>query len=339
MNSDSERMNGHLPEKDSGECAEKACENADDRDFGSEFVSDEILCGETEDDCRNGGKIVIAAQKNGGRLDAFAAEHTELTRSAVQRLLLCGAVTVNGRSEKAKYAVRMGDIIEIQLPPPVPTELVPQDIPIDIVYQDADIAVINKPVGMVVHPAPGNPDGTLCNALMFHLKDLSGIGGAMRPGLVHRIDKNTSGLLVIAKNDDAHNFLANELKTHSVARTYCALCEGNFRQDSGTVDAPLARHKTDRSAWRCTLPERPVRVKRLHIGSFANVSRTAARAEERFCGLNSKREGHTRSAFIWPISITRLSATMYTARVRHRQCAAGTISGSSGRLSMRKGCA
>ena len=200
MNSDSERTNGQLPEKNSGECAEKACENADDRDFGSEFVSDEILCGETEDDCRNGGKIVIAAQKNGGRLDAFAAEHTELTRSAVQRLLLCGAVTVNGRSEKAKYAVRMGD----------------------------------------------NPDGTLCNALMFHLKDLSGIGGAMRPGLVHRIDKNTSGLLVIAKNDDAHNFLANELKTHSVARTYCALCEGNFRQDSGTVDAPLARHKTDR---------------------------------------------------------------------------------------------
>lgn len=100
MNSDSERMNGQLPEKDSGECAEKACENADDRDFGSEFVSDEILCGETEDDCRNGGKIVIAAQKNGGRLDAFAAEHTELTRSAVQRLLLCEAVTVNGRSEK-----------------------------------------------------------------------------------------------------------------------------------------------------------------------------------------------------------------------------------------------
>ena len=215
-------------------------------DFGSEFVSDEFFFGETEAGCRNGGKIVIAAQKNGGRLDAFAAEHTEFTRSAVQRLLLCGAVTVNGRSEKAKYAVRMGDIIEIQLPPPVPTELVPQDIPIDIVYQDADIAVINKPVGMVVHPAPGNPDGTLCNALMFHLKDLSGIGGAMRPGLVHRIDKNTSGLLVIAKNDDAHNFLANELKTHSVARTYCALCEGNFRQDSGTVDAPLARHKTDR---------------------------------------------------------------------------------------------
>ena len=188
MNSDSERMNGQLPEKDSGECAEKACENADDRDYCSEIVSDEILCGETEDDSRSGGKIVIAAQKNGGRLDAFAAEHTELTRSAVQRLLLCEAVTVNGRSEKAKYAVRMGDIIEIQLPPPVPTELVPQDIPIDIVYQDADIAVINKPVGMVVHPAPGNPDGTLCNALMFHLKDLSGIGGAMRPGLVHRID-------------------------------------------------------------------------------------------------------------------------------------------------------
>ena len=121
MNSDSERTNGQLLEKNSGECAEKACENTDDRDFGSEFVSDEFFFGETEAGCRNGGKIVIAAQKNGGRLDAFAAEHTELTRSAVQRLLLCGAVTVNGRSEKAKYAVRMGDIIEIQLPPPVPT--------------------------------------------------------------------------------------------------------------------------------------------------------------------------------------------------------------------------
>lgn len=233
----------------------------------------------------------------------------------------------------------MGDIIEIQLPPPVPTELVPQDIPIDIVYQDADIAVINKPVGMVVHPAPGNPDGTLCNALMFHLKDLSGIGGAMRPGLVHRIDKNTSGLLVIAKNDDAHNFLANELKTHSVARTYCALCEGNFRQDSGTVDAPLARHKTDRKRM-AVYPAGTAGAREAVTHWFVRERFPNSGAGGRtLCGLNSKREGHTRSAFIWPISITRLSATMYTARVRHRQCAAGTISGSSGRLSMRKGCA
>lgn len=208
---------------------------------GGEFVSDE-----PGDEIGAEERVIVKAETDGGRLDAFAAEQTELTRSAVQRLLLSGAVTVNGRAEKAKYSVRKGDVIEILLPPPVPTELIPQDIPIDIVYQDADIAVVNKPVGMVVHPAPGNPDGTLCNALMFHLKDLSGIGGAMRPGLVHRIDKNTSGLLVIAKNDEAHNFLASELKTHSVARTYCALCEGNFKQDSGTVDAPLARHRTDR---------------------------------------------------------------------------------------------
>lgn len=136
-----------------------------------------------------------------------------------------------------------------------------------------------------MHPAPGNPDGTLCNALMFHLKDLSGIGGAMRPGLVHRIDKNTSGLLVIAKNDDAHNFLANELKTHSVARTYCALCEGNFRQDSGTVDAPLARHKTDRKRM-AVYPAGTAGAREAVTHWFvANVSRTAARAEERFCGI------------------------------------------------------
>ena len=123
----------------------------------------------------------------------------------------------------------MGDIIEIQLPPPVPTELVPQDIPIDIVYQDADIAVINKPVGVVVHPAPGNPDGTLCNALMFHLKDLSGIGGAMRPGLVHRIDKNTSGLLVIAKNDDAHNFLCERAEDPFGGKNLLRFVRGQFQ--------------------------------------------------------------------------------------------------------------
>ena len=190
--------------------------------------------------------LTCAEADRGTRLDAFIAEKTELSRSAAQRLIETGDVFVNGEAKKAKYSLREGDEVTVVLLQPAPTEIIAEDIPLDIVYQDADIAVINKPVGMVVHPAPGNPSGTLVNVLMFRLSDLSGIGGEIRPGIVHRIDKNTSGLLVVAKNDAAHNFLAAELKTHAVQRTYFALCEGNFKEDSGTVDAPIARHRTDR---------------------------------------------------------------------------------------------
>lgn len=190
--------------------------------------------------------IELTVETGGSRLDAYIAEHTDFTRSAAQRLIESGAVTVDGEIKKPKFTVKAGQLISITPPPPEPVELAPEDIPIDIVYQDVDIAVINKPVGMVVHPAAGNPSGTLVNAIMFHIKDLSGIGGEIRPGIVHRIDKNTSGLLVIAKNDAAHNFLAREMKTHSVSRVYYALVEGNLREDGGTVDAPIARHKTDR---------------------------------------------------------------------------------------------
>lgn len=191
-------------------------------------------------------RIVITVVSGGMRLDAFVAENTDYTRSAAQRLIDSGAVLVDGVQKKTKYAVRAGETVTVDPPEPEPVELEEEDIPLDIVYQDADIAVINKPVGMVVHPAAGNPSGTLVNAIMFHIKDLSGIGGEMRPGIVHRIDKNTSGLIVIAKNDEAHNFLSDELKTHSVSRVYCALAEGNFKEDCGTVDAPIARHRTDR---------------------------------------------------------------------------------------------
>ena len=130
--------------------------------------------------------------------------------------------------------------------PPEEVDIVPQDIPIDIVYEDADIAVIDKPKGMVVHPAPGNPNGTLVNALMYHLEGLSGIGGEIRPGIVHRIDKLTSGLVVVAKNDMAHTSLAAQMKDHSARRTYIAIVDGNIREDSGTVDAPIGRHPVDR---------------------------------------------------------------------------------------------
>lgn len=190
--------------------------------------------------------LAVAPEQAGARLDSFIAENSALTRSAAQRLIDGGSVLVDGKIKKAKYAVRAGETITVDLPEPEPSELIAEDIPLDIVYQDADICVVNKPAGMVVHPAPGNPSGTLVNALMFQLGDLSGVGGEIRPGIVHRIDKDTSGLLVVAKNDAAHAFLADQLKTHSVARTYIALCEGNIREDEGTVNAPIARHRTDR---------------------------------------------------------------------------------------------
>ena len=191
-------------------------------------------------------ELTAGSDAAGKRLDAFIAAETSFSRSAAQRLIESGDVLLNSRETAAKTKLREGDEISITPPPPAITDVVPQDIPLDIVYQDEDIAVINKPKGMVVHPAAGNPDGTLVNAILYHIKDLSGVGGEVRPGIVHRIDRMTSGLLVIAKNDNAHIFLSDELKTHAVSRVYYALCEGNFREDSGTVDAPIARSRTDR---------------------------------------------------------------------------------------------
>lgn len=202
---------------------------------------DELECCEEED-----GAAEYSVAVGGERIDTFTAEASGLTRACVQRLIEAGNVTVNGKIKKANYRTKVGDAVRVSIPPIEPTEIIAEDIPLDIVYQDEDIAVINKPVGMVVHPAAGNKSGTLVNALMFHLKDLSGIGGELRPGIVHRIDKNTSGLLVVAKNDAAHRFLSNELKTHSVSRVYLALCEGNFKDDSGTINAPIGRHPRDR---------------------------------------------------------------------------------------------
>ena len=201
---------------------------------------------EPAEDDGNCGPIEITAEVSGQRLDSFIAENTPFSRSAVQKLIDGGFITVNSAFQKSKYHVRTGDIISVSPPPPEPVDVVPQDIPIDILYEDSDIAVVNKPVGMVVHPAAGNPDGTLVNALLFHLKDLSGIGGELRPGIVHRIDKNTSGLLIVAKNDAAHIFLSEKLRLHEVRRIYYALCEGNFKEDSGVVNAPIGRHRTDR---------------------------------------------------------------------------------------------
>lgn len=187
------------------------------------------------------------AEAVGKRLDAFLTERTALTRSAAARLIEQGAATVNGGTSAKNYRLREGDAVALELPPPTPDEAVPQDIPLDVAYEDEDLLVINKPCGMVVHPAPGNPDGTLVNALLYHCKDsLSGVGGVIRPGIVHRIDKDTSGLLVVAKNDASHLALSEQLKGHRIDRIYYAIAIGNFREDEGTVDAPIGRHPVHR---------------------------------------------------------------------------------------------
>ena len=182
------------------------------------------------------------------RLDAFLASSLDgLTRSQATRLIESGEVAVNGRAVSKSYKLAGDEDIAVTLPEPEPVEAVPQDIPLDVVYEDADVIVVNKPSGMVVHPAPGHPDGTLVNALLYHCAGtLSGIGGALRPGIVHRIDRDTSGLIIAAKNDAAHQYLSAQLADHTLARTYECIVVGALREDRGTVDAPIARHPTDR---------------------------------------------------------------------------------------------
>ena len=195
----------------------------------------------------NNMRLVVEGKDAGMRLDAFVSASGELTRSAASRLIEEGAITVGGKPVAKNYKLRAGDEVEILLPEPTSSEAQPEDIALDVVYEDSDIIVINKPVGMVVHPAVGNEKGTLVNALLYHCGDsLSGIGGVVRPGIVHRIDKDTSGLLVVAKNDDAHNYLAERIKTHEVGRIYYALLVGNLKEEQGTVDAPIGRHPRDR---------------------------------------------------------------------------------------------
>ena len=183
----------------------------------------------------------------GKRLDALIAEAAEITRSQAARLIEEGNVTISGRTQPKKYIPKAGEEIEITLPECKECEALPEDISLDVVYEDEYIIVINKPKGMVVHPAPGNYTGTLVNALLWHCKDsLSGIGGVMRPGIVHRIDKDTSGLLVVAKCDEAHTALSDEMKHHGIVREYRALVTGGFKDDSGTVNYPIGRHPVDR---------------------------------------------------------------------------------------------
>ena len=199
--------------------------------------------------------MIFTADSSGERLDAYVARVCpELTRSAVQKLIEQEAVTRNGKKARKNDRLNIGDTIELTIPEPKEVDIVAREMPLDIVYEDEDVVVINKPKGLVVHPAAGHQDDTLVNGLLYALgDDLSGINGELRPGIVHRIDKDTSGLLAVAKNDLAHTVLASQLKDHSMHRTYEAIVCGSFREDSGTVNAPIGRHPTDRKKMAVTM--------------------------------------------------------------------------------------
>ena len=197
---------------------------------------------------------IIYENKNSERVDAFLAGAMEnLTRSHIQKLIEEGNVLVNESSVKSKYKLKQGDVITVNIPAPKELSVSAEDIPLDIVYEDSDMLVVNKKQGMVVHPAAGNYEGTLVNALLSHCKDsLSGINGEKRPGILHRIDKDTSGLLLVAKNDNAHLSLAEQIKAHSLTREYKALVHGNVKNDTGTIDAPIGRSDKDRKKMTIT---------------------------------------------------------------------------------------
>nr|WP_195572812.1 RluA family pseudouridine synthase [Paenibacillus sp. 1001270B_150601_E10] len=197
---------------------------------------------------------VVTEQFAKERIDKYITEsiEEEVSRSQVQLWIKDGHVKVNGAAVKPNYKCTVGDLIELEMPDPEAVDIVPEPIELDVYFEDADVIVINKPRGMVVHPAPGHSSGTVVNALMYHCKDLSGINGELRPGIVHRIDKDTSGLLMAAKNDRAHVSLAEQLKEHSVLRKYVAVVHGNLQHDQGTIDAPIGRDEHDRKMYTVT---------------------------------------------------------------------------------------
>ena len=217
-------------------------------------------------------EVRIEASVAGQRLDKAVAELTDLSRSLANEQIKDGLILVNGQAKKAKYAVKEGDVISYELPEPEVVEYVAEDIPLEIVYQDEDVAVVNKPQGMVVHPSAGHTSGTLVNALMYHIKDLSGINGVLRPGIVHRIDKDTSGLLMIAKNDQAHVALADELKDKKSLRKYWAIVHGNLPNDRGVIEAPIGRSEKDRKKQAVTAKGKPALTRFQVLERFGDFS-------------------------------------------------------------------
>ncbi len=268
----------------------------------------------------------------GKRLDVYVAERGNITRSASAKLVEHGGVTVNGLKMPKNYRLRENDTVDIEFPEPVPDRALPENIPLDIVYEDASLLVVNKPKGMVVHPAAGNPDGTLVNALLFHCgASLSGINGVIRPGIVHRIDKDTSGLLVVAKTDAAHLSLAGQISSHSFERHYHAIVNGHLREENGIVNAPIGRHPIERKKMAV------VGNGKNAVTHYAVISRLD-RADHVMLRLETGRTHQIRLHMasighpecIWRVSVIRFSETPFTAAekaaLRHlmRLCCRGS---------------
>jgi len=234
--------------------------------------------------------VELTVDAPGARLDQYMTAHTtDFSRARLQQLIKNGEVLVNGKRIKASYKVEAGDIISLNEPEPtILVNVSAEDIPLDIIYQDADLLVLNKAVGMVVHPAAGNQTGTLVNALLHHVSDLSGIGGEVRPGIVHRLDKDTSGLMLVAKNDVAHRALAEMIERREVVREYRTLAWGNFAEDTFTVDAPLGRHLHDRQRMAVLAGEN-VTARRRHAITHFTVSARGAHVTELYAKLDTGR--------------------------------------------------
>ena len=226
-------------------------------------------------------RLTLRADRSGERADQLLARQIEgLTRSAAQRLLEQGRVFCRGAVLKKNGRPEAGDELTVELPEPEPADVLPQDIPLDVVYEDADVIVVNKPVGLVVHPAPGHPDGTLVNALLYHCGDsLSGINGELRPGIVHRIDRDTSGLIIAAKNDAAHLSLAAQLEDHTLSRVYECLAQGNLREDEGTIDAPIGRSPKDRKKMAVVAGGRRAVTHYRVLGRYSGCTHAQCRLE------------------------------------------------------------
>ncbi len=263
-------------------------------------------------------KIIVSEEEGATRLDALCAAHGgDHSREYIKKRIAAGDVTVNGQIKKASHRVTAGEEVVLTIPEPETYTVEAENIPLDIIYEDSDLLVVNKPKGMVVHPAPGNYTGTLVNALMYHTVDLSGINGVNRPGIIHRIDKDTTGLLMVAKNDLAHQGLSVQLKDHSITRQYRALAKGIVKADSGTMDMPLGRHPKDRIRMAVMKERGQGREAITHFKVVSRYTRGYTLLTFRLeTGRTQKPGAPTKYGYTWPPSVTPLPGMSCTGGIR-----------------------